>query len=337
MLPKLLFTLCCLILTSTPVWALALKKDAPTQYVVQQGDTLWGIADRFLQKPWQWHALWYGNPHIGNPNQLHPGAVIRLHRLGRNPYLEYVAQQRKLTPRSHRQHWTKAIPPLALEDIRPFINSSLVLSEHSLTHAGKVVAFAREHIVGGNTRHIFVEHLKHQNQRHFSIYRYRGPYTDPSKKRILGHAAEHIADAKLIRPGEPATLVLTKTLHTVKPGDLVRLRGPEAFTTDFIPHAPKKRVLAHIISFFNNLTQAGNHQALVIDQGACEGIQRGDVLSIVAPGKLLVSRRKQKSLHLPDEHIGEVMVFRTFMHVSFAVIMRARYPVKRFDSVVTPI
>ena len=33
--------------------ALKVRPDAPTRYVVKQGDTLWGISGKYLYRPWQ--------------------------------------------------------------------------------------------------------------------------------------------------------------------------------------------------------------------------------------------------------------------------------------------
>lgn len=33
---------------------LNIKDDAPTEYVVKKGDTLWDISNLFLDKPWLW-------------------------------------------------------------------------------------------------------------------------------------------------------------------------------------------------------------------------------------------------------------------------------------------
>ena len=37
---------------------LEIAADAPERHVVVRGDTLWGIAGKFLQKPWRWPELW---------------------------------------------------------------------------------------------------------------------------------------------------------------------------------------------------------------------------------------------------------------------------------------
>lgn len=66
---------------------LKLKDGYPDRYVVQEGDTLWDIAGKFLEDPWKWPEIWHINPEVkkgegtrsvSNPHLIYPGDVLAL-------------------------------------------------------------------------------------------------------------------------------------------------------------------------------------------------------------------------------------------------------------------
>ena len=72
-----------LLTVATFAAAQGVRGDHPDTYVVVRGDTLWGIAGKFLQRPWLWPEIWQANPQIQNPHLIYPGDVISLSYLNR--------------------------------------------------------------------------------------------------------------------------------------------------------------------------------------------------------------------------------------------------------------
>ena len=68
----------CLLLMILP--GIALAKEEPIIYTVEQGDTLWGVSQRFITDPYYWPNLWSNNPDIGNPHLIYPGQKLRIYK-----------------------------------------------------------------------------------------------------------------------------------------------------------------------------------------------------------------------------------------------------------------
>jgi hypothetical protein len=47
--------------------------EPPSEYQIQQGDTLWDICQKLLDNPWYWPKLWALNDYIANPHLIYPG------------------------------------------------------------------------------------------------------------------------------------------------------------------------------------------------------------------------------------------------------------------------
>lgn len=52
------------------------QNGTPPNYVVQYGDTLWGIAGKYLGNPGRWREIHQQNAFITNPNLIYPGDVL---------------------------------------------------------------------------------------------------------------------------------------------------------------------------------------------------------------------------------------------------------------------
>ena len=78
-----------------------LRGDAPDRYTVVRGDTLWGLASRFLKDPWRWPELWNMNrAQIRNPHRIYPGDTLVVERSGAGEVRMRVesARTEKLSP-----------------------------------------------------------------------------------------------------------------------------------------------------------------------------------------------------------------------------------------------
>ncbi|WP_428634065.1 LysM peptidoglycan-binding domain-containing protein [Sedimenticola sp.] len=318
----------------------AVNPSHPDRYVVVKGDTLWDIAGKFLRDPWLWPDVWYVNPQIANPHLIYPGDIITMTYVNGQPRL---GLQRgsvvQLSPQVRSTPLSGAIPAIPIDAIHQFLTRPYVMDQDDLDSAPYVVAFADEHILGSNDVRAYVRAIDTTDNQKFDVVRPGDAYKDAETGEILGYEALYISSSELLKPGDPATLTLTDMeLETLKGDRLLPVTDDTPLNT-FFPSAPKQAVNGSIIAVLNGVSQIGQFNVVVLDRGANDGLEPGNVMAIDHRGETIrdtVSKNTGETVTLPDETAGTLMVFRTFDRVSFALIMKATRALHVLDRVHNP-
>ncbi|HAT1596736.1 TPA: LysM peptidoglycan-binding domain-containing protein [Legionella pneumophila] len=337
----------CLIISSI-AHALSLRPDSPSRYVVQPGDTLWSISSRYLNNPWEWKALWRANPQIQNPDRLYPGAVLALEYYQNIPYLRVLSNGTiKLSPNIRVTPQEDAVPPIPLGDIKPFLDESLILDVNVLSRAPYVVALMSERMLGGQGDEIYVRGLHPSKEMPqggtigYSIFRGGRNYFDPITHELLGYKAVLVGYGELVAGGEPATVLLTSINQGIKINDKVLINNHPEFELYFEPETPARQVRGYIIEMPDNMP-AGNTQeavggVIIINLGETSGMKPGDVLAIYGKERIVNDPQNHlRPITLPQERLGEAMVFRVFTKASYALIVRSTRAIHLLDTVTNP-
>ncbi len=88
-----------IILNEAPLLPGSIKElneaEAPAEYTIERGDTLYDICEQLINKPSYWPKLWALNPHIKNPHFLMPGVKIKFFNPSSevSPHLEILPQE----------------------------------------------------------------------------------------------------------------------------------------------------------------------------------------------------------------------------------------------------
>lgn len=315
-----------------------LADGAPNQYVVVPGDTLWDISARFLKEPWRWPEIWRMNKaQIKNPHRIYPGDVIVLERdANGRPFLRLES---KLRPEVHAEQIPEAIPPIPPNVIEPFIAAPLVVEAGQLDSAARVVATQQDRVFLGKGDIAYVANAT-PGQKDWQVYRNGAPLYDPDpsdSKRILGYEAFHLGTAMQTRSGDPATFEILTAKQEIGRGDrlLPAVRPP---LVDYIPHRPENNVDGRIISVYGGVGSGGRLSIVSISRGNADGIEIGHVLALER--NRVVSQRdeldRKVNIVIPSERYGLAFVFRTFEHISYALVLQSDGTIEANDFVRTP-
>lgn len=340
---RIIFALLCSLSTAALAQKIPLEiaPDAPDRHVVAAGDTLWGIASKFLKDPYRWPELWKMNAaQAKNPHRIYPGQVVILDRSGPEPQLK-LGQLVKLEPQVRATVEAKeisAIPPQAIE---PFLAHPLVIETGGFENAPRVVATQESRVLTGSSDLIYASGID-GNIPLWQIYRPGKPFVDPDSGEVLGLEAIYLGSALVIgkdgKGGEVTTLLIVGARQEIGRGDrLLPASRPEIVS--YMPRVPAQAINGRVLSLYGGVGEGGRHSIVAISRGKRDGVEMGHVLALYRSGAAVTSRLEDDKLHthvLPDERYGLMFVFRVFERVSYALITDSARPVMPGDRAVKP-
>jgi hypothetical protein len=336
----------------------SLRSDHPDEYVVVKGDTLWDISGRFLDKPWQWPAIWHANPQIENPHLIYPGDLISL------VYLDGVPQL------SLRRGG-------AFKSIEPFIRNIRVLSPEEFAGLPYIVANQEQRLTATHTDQTYARGLEAQVGEEFVVARLSNIYDSFGRhgeiRRVLpkehwkqvpnvwdrndslhnnvspwnrrpenpvGYELVEVSRVRVTQAGEISVMDIIRDRTEVKPGDFILPATDQGYENVFYPHAMDAVPEGlRILATSGQKSGVGIHQIVSINGGSNQGLQPGHVFSAFRQGAEVSDRvgyrhgsfSTEADVKLPDVFDGIVMVFRTFGDVSYGMVMSGSRVVEEFD------
>lgn len=322
---------------------ISLQDNPPDHYAVVKGDTLWGIAGKFLKQPWRWPEVWKMNAQqIKNPHLIYPGDMIVLDATSGTPELRLVKglETIKLSPHVRieptESSAISSIPPTAIE---PFLSRPLVIAEGALEKAPYIIGTEENRVILGAGNPAYVQSVTAGGALYWHIYRPGKALVDPDTEETLGFEAIYLGDAKITRFGEPATISITKSVQEINIGDKL-VEANENVSNAYAPHAPEKTINGRILSAYGGIAEVGKGAIVTLNKGTRDGLETGHVLAIYRHGKNVApaahDETSAKTIKLPDERNGLAFVFRVFDKLSYALVMQSEGPVHVLDDVRTP-
>ncbi len=321
-----------------------LKNGHPVEYVVKDGDTLWGISQKFLNDAWLWPEIWQINEQINNPHLIYPGDVIGLVYIGEE--VKVTIKQRSpaakevvvITPTARISSIATAIPPIPMSAVSSFMRNSRIVKSSELKKAPYVVAGEDDRIMAGGDGKVYARGFKKEKPGSgYSIYRKGQIFVDPDTSEVLGMEAREIGAGSVAAwDGDVATIKLSHAREEVMIGDRLLAGEERQVIANFVPSAPPENVYGRMIAVLGGVSQIGQYNVVVINQGSRDGIEEGNVLAIYKEGSTIIDRVTRQKVKLPSERSGLMMLFRTFEKVSYGLILKAKRPLSVGDEVRTP-
>ncbi|HEV8333985.1 MAG TPA: LysM peptidoglycan-binding domain-containing protein [Steroidobacteraceae bacterium] len=330
-----------------------LTADAPDEYVVKTGDTLWDISKVYLRDPWYWPEIWYVNPQVQNPHLIYPGDKLKLVYIDGQPRVTLGERGgatesgggKKLSPQVRREQLSQAITAIPYDVIASFMGRPTLLDNSQVKSAPYVVAMRDGHIIGAAGNEIYARGIRSAAaDTRYSVIHVDEKLYDPEDGDLLGYSGAYVGSGPVATTGDPAKLVLTDSTREALQGDKLFPESVDV-NVDFVPHAPASDVQARVIAVRNH-TVMGQYQVIALNRGQRAGLEPGHVLAISQIGGTVrdsyskggmratttsTSRGWGKAVDLPDERIGLAMVFKAFDRMSYALVMETTHEIRQGD------
>ena len=331
-----------------------LTPDAPEQYVVKPGDTLWDISKVYLRDPWYWPEIWYVNPQVANPHLIYPGDVLRLVYVDGQPRLT-IAQRaeggmggKRLSPQVRREPLSRAITAIPYDVIASFTGRPTLLDKDQVNNAPYVVAMRDDHLIAAAGYEVYANGIPDAAaESRYSIIHVDGKLRDPDTNDVLGYSGTYVGSGPIANVGSPAKLILADSSREALQGDKLFPESVEP-GVDFVPHAPPADTDAKVMAV-RDMTVMGQYQIVALNRGSKAGLEPGHVLAINQRGATVRDRYSKgglsanagaalfaRKVELPAERAGIAMVYKTFDDMSFALIMEATHEIRTGDLAQNP-
>lgn len=343
------FLLAGLVTVSATAAAIDVKPDAPKRYVVEEGDTLWSIAERYADDAWNWPEIWYQNNQIKNPHLIFPGDEIGLVTINGETKATVIKRGMasrtvklspglvKMQPTARVESIESAIPAIPLEAIRGFLRDHRVVEQQTLSKAPRVIAGSNGHILMGAGETVYARGDFSDAEAAYGVFRQGQVYVDPTSDEVLGAEALDIGLARVdALDGDIATMTLDRTNQQVSVGDRLLTTEDRELIARYYPKPPAVDVKGQVLAVSGGVSQVGQYDVVVLNRGERDKLVPGSVLVIEKNGAIVYDRIAGEDVRLPNTRAGTLMVFRTFDKLSYALVMRATSPLRVGDHFATP-
>jgi len=299
------------------------EKKAVT-HVVQKGDTLWSICEKYYGDPYLWPELWEMNKFITNPHWLKPGDVITL--------LEYKREE-KPTPAKQEVEVSKpteAAPAAEKpKEIRGINVESLTnvealgfLRQAPVESWGRIFDQEAEKVLIGEKDIVYVKMNKEgiKPGDRFTVYDLSEPIEDPVTREECGylHSFKGVLMIEEAKKGYHVASI-QEVYRSIQKDDLLLPYHPVSPCVLPLPY--QGDLACRVIAGKENLHLHGQYSVVYLDSGFQEGVRRGNIFEVIEERKSNIGEKQ--TVALPPEVLARILVLATTEQTSAGVVFQS--------------
>ncbi len=321
----------------------AAGQNEPTVYVIKQGDTLWGLSERFIKDPNYWPNMWSKNGQITNPHFIYPGQKVRVFP----DRLEFVpgeagapaAQKGKAAATASSTAETfETLQDVAAEKTYTIYGSEGFLAEKDFRPYGLVVGTQHDRIVTGVDDIVYTDigaelHAKGGDK--LSIYRKDVIVKHPLNNEEMGFKMVPLGALQLTDVEEKASrAIITKSFREISP-EAYLMPYKESLRREISLKNTSRDLKGYIIESLSGSSVLATGDIVYTDLGSSQGAAVGNFLYVVRDMTIDQRYVEGRIDVLPQEVLGALVIIDTGKKSSTALLVKSIDTIYKGDRIVS--
>jgi hypothetical protein len=306
------------------IWASSARVNAqPVIHVVEKGDTLWGICERYYGDADLWPKLWQMNPFITNPHLLKPGDRITL--------LEDVPVKTATSTRVEQEaagphEVAQSAPVNTGFDVSGLTDVDTLgfLSTHEPVPLGHIFSNEKDRVNLSTGDTVYIDAGQGSGPRPgdvLTVCRKSPMLRDPLTGKKLGYIMSFLGKVVIREALENGRYVaeVVGSYRAIGVGDL--LLPTRTISPCVRPVPADSRLSTHVAGVKDSRELIGQSSVVYLANGYKHGIQRGNLLKVIQK-KEVASRTK---IALPDLVLGYLLILDSGPETATGVVLSSRH------------
>jgi len=328
----------------------------PDTYTVRPGDTLWDLSGRFLNNPWYWPKIWSYNPEIANPHWIYPGNVLKFYPSeeegpARVEPVEPAVAEAEEEPEpavreledfskadmqapapAEEQDAVAVSGPYKIAYVPPrtrFARHDTFVTPRELAESGSISAAFEEKLMLSSRDRAYAKFKNAAEVKAgetYVVYKTERAIYHPVTKELWGYQSSVLGSAKVVAVDDrAATLVIAQSNEPIERGALLGPWTEKSYRP--VGRRPNRQALDGriIASQLDALTMVGEHHVVFVDKGQRDGVEEGNVFTVVRSGDLYGRdpHAAPWDPSFPKEDVGHLLVIDVKERASAALVTRS--------------
>lgn len=323
-----------LALLITPSVLLAAGQGEPAVYVIKQGDTLWGLSERFIKDPYYWPNMWSKNGQVTNPHFIYPGEKVRIF----SDRLEFVPKEGSAVPGQKSAAVAEALQEVAAEKTYTLYGTEGFLAENDFKPYGLLIGVQHDRIIAGVDDIVYTDIGTAQHAGggdKFSVFFKGAAVKHPLNNEEMGHKILPLGSLQLTDVERKSSrAIITESSMEISPGAYL-LPYRENIRREIALKNSRSDLKGYILESYSGVSIIAAGDIVYIDLGASQGVEPGNMLYVVRDVTIDQRYVEGRIDRLPQELLGALVVLETGKKTSTALVVKSIDAIYRGDRIVS--